>query len=80
MVKTLQLSVGSVTRAIHGQRILRRNGFRSWVHRRTEPSREGCGYTLAVVLRSPDEQAAVLRLLSAAGIPLLGQRESGWDG
>ena len=80
MTKTLQLSVGSVSRAIHGQRVLRRNGFRSWVRRRTEPSREGCGYTLDVALRSPDEQAAVLRLLAASGIPLLGQRESGWDG
>ena len=79
-MKTLQLSVGSVNRAIHGQRILRRNGFRSWVRRRTEPSREGCGYTLDVVLRSPDEEAAVLRLLSAAGVPPLGRRESGWDG
>lgn len=79
MNKTLQLSVGSVNRAIQGQRILRRNGFRSWVQRRTEPSREGCGYSLAVVLRSPDEEVAVLRLLSAAGIPLLGQQESGWD-
>ena len=80
MTKTLQLSVGSVNHAIHGQRVLRRNGFRSWVRRRTEPTREGCGYTLDVVLRSPDEQTAALRLLAAAGVPLLGQRESGWDG
>ncbi|MBR3289579.1 MAG: hypothetical protein IKI63_02245 [Clostridia bacterium] len=80
MNKTLQFSVGSVSRAIHGQRILRRNGFRSWVRRRTQPAGDGCGYTLDVVLRSPAEESVVRRLLSAAGIPLLEQRESGWDG
>jgi len=80
MTNTLRLSVGSVGRALHGQRILRRNGYRSWVHRRTEPSREGCGYTLDVAVRSPDEQAAVLRLLAAAGITPSAPRESGWGG
>ena len=78
MYKTLSLSVGSVNRAIHGQRVLRRNGFRSWVHRRTDPSPDGCGYTLDVALSNPGEEAAVRRLLAAAGISP--SRESGWGG
>ena len=79
MYKTIRFSVGSVNRSIQGQKVLRRNGFRAWVHRRTEPGADGCGYALDVVVNTAGEENAVTRLLTAAGIPLLDRRESGWD-
>lgn len=71
-------NVGSVTHAIHGQKLLQRNGLRAWVHRRSETEpREGCGYSLWLAGASAGQREAAKRLLTAAGIRILSIEESG---
>lgn len=75
---TVQFYVGSVTHAIHGQKILARNGLRAWVHRRSDADRrEGCGYSIRLSVPSPDQLTAARRLLQAAGIRILSAEEGG---
>lgn len=71
-------NVGSVTHAIHGQKLLQRNGLRAWVHRRSETEpREGCGYSLWLAGASAEQIQSAKRLLAAAGIRVLSVEESG---
>ena len=68
MEKTMQYSVGSVSRAIQGQKMLQRNGFRAFVHRASGKSTGGCGHTLWVTVQSEAQRAQAERLLAASGI------------
>ena len=70
-------NVGSVTHAIHGQKILQRNGLRTWVHRRSaDEPREGCGYSLWLAGATEAQIESARRLLAAAGIRILSVEES----
>lgn len=68
MEKTIQYGVGSVSRAIQGQKVLQRNGFRAFVHRQSSKGAGGCGHTLWVTTESHQHRAQAERLLAAAGI------------
>lgn len=68
MEKTIQYGVGSVSRAIQGQKLLQRNGFRAFVHRASGRTVGGCGHTLWVTAESEERRAQAERLLAAAGI------------
>jgi len=68
MEKTIQYGVGSVSRAIQGQKLLQRNGFRAFVHRAAGKPVGGCGHTLWVTVTSEGQKAQAERLLSAAGL------------
>ncbi len=68
MEKTIQYSVGSVSRAIQGQKVLQRNGFRAFVHRSSGKTVGGCGHSLWVTVENNDRRAQAERLLVASGI------------
>ena len=68
MEKTIRYGVGSVSRAIQGQKVLQRNGFRAFVHRASRKAAGGCGHTLWVTVENEFRRAQAERLLSAAGI------------
>lgn len=68
MEKTIRYGVGSVSRAIQGQKLLQRNGFRAFVHRSAGKVSGGCGHTLWVTVENDGRKAQAERLLSAAGI------------
>ena len=42
------IHVGSITNAMRGKQLLEREGIRTYIHRDTSPSRDGCGYSLLV--------------------------------
>ena len=68
MEKTIRYGVGSVSRAIQGQKLLQRNGFRAFVHRASGKTNGGCGHTLWVTVQSDGQRAQAERLLAASGI------------
>lgn len=68
MEKTIRYGVGSVSRAIQGQKVLQRNGFRAFVHRSSGKTAGGCGHSLWVTVESDSRKAQAERLLSASGI------------
>ncbi len=68
MEKTIRYGVGSVSRAIQGQKVLQRNGFRAFVHRASGKTAGGCGHTLWVTVESDSRRAQAERLLAATGI------------
>lgn len=63
-VNTRVFAVGSVTNAMRGRELLRRQGISAFLGRADAGGREGCGYTLAVTGET-DRAAAIL---TAAGI------------
>ena len=68
MEKTIRYGVGSANRAIQGQKLLQRNGFRAFVHREAGKATGGCGHTLWVTVETERQQMQAERLLAAAGI------------
>ncbi len=66
--KTIRYGVGSVSRAIQGQKVLQRNGFRAFVHRASGKAAGGCGHTLWVTAENEFRRAQAERLLTASGI------------
>ena len=68
MEKTIRYGVGSVSRAIQGQKVLQRNGFRAFVHRTSGKAAGGCGHALWVTAENELRRAQAERLLRAAGI------------
>ena len=68
MEKTIRYAVGSSSRAIQGQKLLQRNGFRAFVHREAGKTAGGCGFTLWVTAENELRRAQAERLLAAAGI------------
>ena len=68
MEKTIRYGVGSVSRAIQGQKVLQRNGFRAFVHRASGKATGGCGHSLWVTVENESRRVQAERLLSASGI------------
>lgn len=75
MEKTMRYAVGSVNRAIQGQKLLQRNGFRAFVHRTSGKAGGGCGHTLWVTAENEARRAQAERLLYAAGIRFTAEGE-----
>lgn len=61
------ISTGTVTYAIKGRDILRRNGYKTGVERSSGPGRIGCGYGVAFTGDLPKAE----KLLRSAGIKIL---------
>ncbi|MCQ2448930.1 MAG: DUF3343 domain-containing protein [Clostridia bacterium] len=71
-MKRYRISTGTVTYAIKGRDLLRKNGFNAYMERiYSGPGSAGCGYTVVV---SGDLSQAV-RLLRAAGVKVLETNE-----
>ncbi len=61
------ISTGTVTYAIKGRDLLRRNGFKAEAHRATSTERIGCGYGIVV----SGNITTAKSLLENAGIKIL---------
>ncbi len=67
-------SVGSLSNAMQGKRLLEKHGVRAYIRRLEADAQNGCGYALLVLHDSPD----VMRMLKASSIPVL--KTQGRDG
>ncbi len=70
-MKKYAVQTGTVTYAIKGRDLLRRNGFRAGIERGTSSKNSGCGYSVVV----EGDIDTALSLLKDAGIKILGVRE-----
>ena len=64
------LALGSVTTAIKGREVLRKNGIHSVIKRYTGEKQIGCGY----VLQTQADYSRCVGILSSAGIKVLDVR------
>lgn len=62
------ITTGTVTYAIKGRDVLRRNGFSAKIERKSSPSGSaGCGYTVV----TSGERDKILQILNDAGVKIL---------
>lgn len=61
------IATGTVTYALKGRDVLRRNGFKAYVERSTDKNRIGCGYTIRVT----GEADKISEVLQKAGVKVL---------
>lgn len=64
--------LSSITSAMKGEEILRKNGFRANVFRDTKMNPYGCGY----VIKAAGEKERILEILKKSGIRINEIRES----
>lgn len=68
-----EIKVGSVTNAQRGSKILRKNGYKSSVHRLENPSAgDGCGFVIRI---DGGDSHYARELLGRNGVRILGVRE-----
>ena len=71
-MKRYRISTGTITYAIKGRDILRRNGFNAYMERiYSGPSSTGCGYTIVVA----GDITRAENLLRTAGVKILEMNE-----